>query len=186
MTRGRQQEITCQELANGCRLRVVAGDLTAMPLDAIVNAANSGLRGGGGIDGAIHRAGGPAILAECREVVARDGPLPTGRAVATGAGNLPARWVIHTVGPVYQGVPQDADLLASCYQSSLEVAVGLGCRSVGFPGISTGVYGYPVQLAAPVAVAAVRKFLQERNAPGEVVFCTFDAASTECYRHLVG
>ncbi len=185
MIRGRTQEITCQELANGCRLRVVAGDLTALSLDAIVNAANSGLRGGGGIDGAIHRAGGPTILAECQAVVARDGPLPTGRAVATGAGNLPARWVIHTVGPVYKATPQDAALLAACYRSSLEVALELGCRSVGFPGISTGVYGYPVSQAAPVAVATIRQFLLERNAPQEVVLCTFDAPSTECYRNLV-
>jgi O-acetyl-ADP-ribose deacetylase len=133
-------------------------------VDAIVNAANSALLGGGGVDGAIHRAGGPAILAECQQVRRTSWPdgLPTGEAVATSGGLLPARWVIHTVGPVY-GLSggDDARLLAACHRSSLEVARSLGARTVAFPAISCGVYGYPWDEAAPVAVAAVRAAIDE-------------------------
>ena len=139
-------------------VRLIEGDITAFPADAIVNAANSGLLGGGGVDGAIHRAGGPAILAECRRIRADllpDG-LPTGQAVATTAGNLPARWVIHTVGPVYRGSPDDPELLASAHRTSIALARELGARSIAFPAISTGVYGYPVELAAPIALAEAR------------------------------
>jgi O-acetyl-ADP-ribose deacetylase (regulator of RNase III) len=140
------------------RVEVVQGDITEQAVDAIVNAANSTLLGGGGVDGAIHRCGGPAILEECRAVRAEQHPdgLPTGRAVATTAGDLPARWVIHTVGPVYAAVDDPAELLASCHVESLRVADELGAKTVAFPAISTGVYGYPVEEAAPVAVAAVR------------------------------
>ena len=136
-------------------VRIVRGDLTRFPADALVNAANSGLLGGGGVDGAIHRAGGPDILAECRQLRASSLPdgLPTGHAVATTAGNLPARWVIHTVGPVYRGTARDAELLASAHRSSLAVAREIGARTVAFPAISTGIYGYPVQEAAPIALA---------------------------------
>lgn len=139
-------------------VRLVLGDITTFPADAIVNAANSGLLGGGGVDGAIHRAGGPQILAECRTLRATSLPqgLPPGRAVATTAGNLPARWVIHTVGPVYSGVPEDAAILAEAHRSCLAVARELGARSIAFPAISTGIYGYPVDQAAPIALAAVR------------------------------
>jgi O-acetyl-ADP-ribose deacetylase (regulator of RNase III) len=140
------------------RIEVVAGDITTQDVDAVVNAANSSLLGGGGVDGAIHRAGGPAILAACREVRAgewRDG-LPTGRAVATVAGALPARWVIHTVGPIYGTVDDPAGLLRSCHVESLRVADEVGARSVAFPAISCGVYGYPLVEAAPSAVDAVR------------------------------
>jgi O-acetyl-ADP-ribose deacetylase len=140
------------------RITVVEGDLTAEAVDAVVNAANSSLLGGGGVDGAIHRAGGPEILAACREL--RAGPLadglPTGQAVATTAGRMPARWVIHTVGPVYAHEDDPAALLASCHVESLRVADELGAATVAFPAISCGVYGYPVEEAAPVAVAAVR------------------------------
>ena len=139
-------------------VRLVEGDITALPADAIVNAANSGLLGGGGVDGAIHRAGGPAILAECRRIrtdLLPDG-LPTGQAVATTAGTLPARWVIHTVGPVYRGSPDDPELLASAHRTSITLARELGARSIAFPAISTGVYGYPVELAAPIALAEAR------------------------------
>jgi O-acetyl-ADP-ribose deacetylase (regulator of RNase III) len=133
------------------RVEVVQGDITEQAVDAIVNAANSTLLGGGGVDGAIHRCGGPAIRAKQHP----DG-LPTGRAVATTAGDLPARWVIHTVGPVYAAVDDPAELLASCHVESLRVADELGAKTVAFPAISTGVYGYPIEEAAPVAVAAVR------------------------------
>jgi O-acetyl-ADP-ribose deacetylase len=137
---------------------VAEGDLTTQHVDAIVNAANSTLLGGGGVDGAIHRAGGPSILAECRELrrTAYPDGLPTGRAVATGGGDLPVRWVIHTVGPVYAASADPASELASCHTESLRVADELGARTVAFPAISTGVFGYPIEEAAGVAVGAVR------------------------------
>jgi O-acetyl-ADP-ribose deacetylase (regulator of RNase III) len=140
------------------RILLVAGDLTEQRVDAIVNAANSSLLGGGGVDGAIHRRGGPAIVTECREIRRTRCPdgLPTGQAVATTAGELPARWVIHTVGPVYSAREDRSALLASCHSESLRVADELGARTVAFPAISTGVYGYPLELAAPVALRAVQ------------------------------
>lgn len=135
------------------------GDITEQAVDAVVNAANPSLMGGGGVDGAIHRRGGPAVLAECKEIRRTRYPdgLPTGRAVATTGGDLPAKWVIHTVGPVYSGSPRDPELLASCHTESLRVADELGAKTVAFPAISTGVYGYPLELAAPVAIRAVRE-----------------------------
>lgn len=140
-------------------ITLVQGDITHQQVDAVVNAANSSLLGGGGVDGAIHRRGGPAILAECRELRAsryQDG-LPTGQAVATTAGDLPARWVIHTVGPVYARSEDRSELLASCYRESLRVADELGAVTVAFPAVSAGVYGWPLDDAARIAVAAVHQ-----------------------------
>lgn len=140
------------------RIVLLEGDITEQHVDAIVNAANSTLLGGGGVDGAIHRRGGPAILEECREIRATEWPggLPTGRAVATTAGALPARWVIHTVGPVHSKREDRSALLRSCHAESLRIADELGAGTVAFPAISTGVYGYPVDEAATVAIEAVR------------------------------
>ncbi|MEU3163041.1 O-acetyl-ADP-ribose deacetylase [Streptosporangium sp. NPDC006930] len=140
------------------RITLVQGDITAQRVDAVVNAANSSLLGGGGVDGAIHRRGGPAILAACRELRAShygEG-LPTGQAVATVAGELPARWVIHTVGPVFSATENRSHLLASCYRESLRVADELGATSVAFPAISTGVYRWPIDDAARIAIGTVR------------------------------
>ncbi|HEX6359884.1 O-acetyl-ADP-ribose deacetylase [Actinophytocola sp.] len=139
-------------------IEIVRGDITQQEVDAVVNAANSSLLGGGGVDGAIHRKGGPEILAECRKLRAsRYGKgLPTGQAVATTAGNLPARWVIHTVGPVWSKSEERAHLLADCHRNSLAVAAELGARSIAFPAISTGVYRWPLESAAEIALAAVR------------------------------
>ena len=140
------------------RIVLLEGDITEQHVDAIVNAANSTLLGGGGVDGAIHRRGGPAILEECKKIRATEWPdgLPTGDAVATTGGALPARWVIHTVGPVYTNEQDPSALLASCHIESLRVADDLGAGTVAFPAISTGVYGYPLDKAAPVAIEAVR------------------------------
>jgi O-acetyl-ADP-ribose deacetylase len=139
------------------RIGLVHGDITEERVDAVVNAANSSLLGGGGVDGAIHRKGGAAILRACREIrrTAHPDGLPTGQAVATSAGDLPARWVIHTVGPVFSRSEDRSALLASCHTEALRVADELGATSVAFPAISTGVYGYPLELAAPVAIGAV-------------------------------
>jgi O-acetyl-ADP-ribose deacetylase (regulator of RNase III) len=140
-------------------VELVQGDITRQEVDAVVNAANSGLLGGGGVDGAIHRAGGPEILRECRELRRTRYPdgLPTGQAVATTAGNLPARWVIHTVGPVYAKREDRSHLLASAYRESLRVADELGARTVAFPAVSAGVYGWPLHDAARIAVTTVRE-----------------------------
>jgi O-acetyl-ADP-ribose deacetylase (regulator of RNase III) len=157
----------------GMRIRLVNGDITQQQVDAIVNAANSTLMGGGGVDGAIHRRGGPQILEECRRIRAERYPdgLPTGQAVATTAGNLPAKWVIHTVGPVYARSEDRSGKLARCHTESLRVADELGAKTVAFPAISTGVYGYPLERAAPVAVRAVRE--TDTNVE-EVRFVLFD------------
>lgn len=165
------------------RLELVQGDITQQTTDAIVNAANSGLRGGGGVDGAIHRAGGPRILEECRQI----GGCPTGEARITGAGNLPVRFVIHAVGPIYQGNPeQAAPLLASAYRSSLELASQHGVRSVAFPSISTGVYAYPVDQAARVALSTVIGYLAGHTDIELVRFVLFDQSTLAAYRQVLG
>jgi O-acetyl-ADP-ribose deacetylase len=152
------------------RIEFVQGDITKQDVDAIVNAANESLLGGGGVDGAIHRAGGPAILEECRRL----GGCATGNAKATTAGDLPARHVIHTVGPVWQGGDaNEDDLLASCHRRSLEVAAELGCRTVAFPAISTGVYRFPVERAARIALGTTREALEEHPQIEEVRFVLF-------------
>jgi O-acetyl-ADP-ribose deacetylase (regulator of RNase III) len=158
------------------RIQALQADITKLPVDAIVNAANSSLMGGGGVDGAIHRAGGPAILEECRRIVAKQGGCKTGEAVITTAGRLPAKFVIHTVGPVWNGGHRgEAEKLANCYRNSLQLAVENGCKTVAFPCISTGVYGYPIAAAAKVAVVAVKTFLDENLGLGKVVMVCFDA-----------
>ena len=164
---------------------LVEGDLTTQEVDAIVNAANSTLLGGGGVDGAIHRAGGPSILAECREIRRTTFPdgLPTGRAVATSGGNLPARWVIHTVGPVYAASADPAGELASCHTESLRVADELGARTVAFPAVSTGVFGYPVEEAAGVAIVAARGAETEVE---EVRFVLFGREAFEAFERALG
>ena len=145
---------------NAAVIELVSGDITRQEVEAIVNAANSGLMGGGGVDGAIHRAGGPAILEECKAIVARQGGCPTGEAVITGGGKLKARYVIHAVGPRYGRNPaKEAELLKSAHRESIRLAAENRCTSVAFPAISTGAYGYPIEEAAPVALRAVRDAL---------------------------
>ena len=171
----------------GRTIRLSQGDITKEATDAIVNAANSSLLGGGGVDGAIHRAGGSAILEECKAIRARQGECPTGEAVITGGGKLTARHVIHTVGPVWHGGGrQEADLLAACYRNSLRLAVENQLRSVAFPSISTGAYRYPVAQAAAVALQTVTQFLEEQgDAPDEVRFVLFDQATYDAYAHAL-
>lgn len=166
------------------RIVLVRGDITEQRVDAVVNAANASLLGGGGVDGAIHRRGGPAILEECRRIRRERYPegLPTGAAVPTTAGNLPARWVIHTVGPVYSRSEDRSHLLASCHTESLRVADELGARTVAFPAISTGVYGYPLELAAPVAIGAVRDADTQVE---EVRFVLFDAEAHRAFERAL-
>ncbi|HEY54674.1 MAG TPA: O-acetyl-ADP-ribose deacetylase [Dehalococcoidia bacterium] len=173
------QEVT----VNQARLAIIQGDITRQATEAIVNAANSGLMGGGGVDGAIHRAGGTAILEECKRIVARQGRLPTGKAVITTGGNLPARYVIHTVGPIWQGGNKgEAALLESAYRESLKLAAAKKLASVSFPSISTGAYGYPLAEAARVAIKTVASFLKESaGSLKEVVFVLFDSRSYEAY-----
>jgi len=173
---------------NQTKLSIIQGDITKQATDAIVNAANPSLMGGGGVDGAIHRAGGPAILEECRQIVSRQGQLPTGKAVITTGGNLKARFVIHTVGPVWHGGNKgEPELLASAYQESLKVAAENNLSSISFPSISTGAYGYPVAEAAKVAIRTVASFLKEQSTPiKEVVFVLFDSTTFENYSSVIG
>ena len=168
---------------NQAKLRIIQGDITKQDTDAIVNAANSSLMGGGGVDGAIHRAGGPAILEECKPIVARQGHQPTGKAVMTTGGNLKARHVIHTVGPIwYGGDKGEPELLACAYQESLKLAMGNQLSSISFPSISTGAYGYPVAKASRLAMGVVIASLRQSvTSVREVVFVLFDSQTFRAY-----
>jgi O-acetyl-ADP-ribose deacetylase (regulator of RNase III) len=172
--------------SSAARLRIVQGDITKLDTTAIVNAANSSLLGGGGVDGAIHRAGGPQILDECRQIRARQGGCQVGEAVLTSGGRLPARYVIHTVGPVWNGGHKnEPELLARCYRNSLRLAADKNLESVAFPGISTGIYHYPKAEAAALAVREVQQWLAAHEWPREVVLVAFDAESKQLYEQEV-
>lgn len=168
---------------NSSTISIIKGDITQQETDAIVNAANSSLMGGGGVDGAIHRAGGPAILEECKAIVAKQGRLPAGQAVITGGGRLKTRYVIHTVGPIWHGGNHgEPETLASAYRKSLELAATNGLKSISFPSISTGAYGYPLDKAADVAVKTVIDFLKNDGSIKEVVFVLFNEEAYQAYR----
>lgn len=170
------------KIINQAKLSITKGDITQQTTDAIVNAANSSLMGGGGVDGAIHRAGGPAILEECKQIVSRQGRLPTGQAVITTAGNMKAKHVVHTVGPIWHGGSQkEAELLASAYQESLKLAAENHLNSISFPSISTGAYGYPLDEASHIAINAVASFLSKTTSIKEVVFVLFDSRTYDAY-----
>lgn len=168
------------------RIELIKGDITKLETDAIVNAANSSLMGGGGVDGAIHRAGGPAILEECRKIIARQGNCKTGEVVITTGGLLPAKFVIHTVGPVWNGGNKnEAEKLAACYSNSLTLAVENHIKLIAFPNISTGIYGYPKPQAAHIAVETVRRFLEISSVPAKVYFVCFDEENYGLYKKLL-
>ncbi|MFZ2037982.1 MAG: O-acetyl-ADP-ribose deacetylase [Dehalococcoidales bacterium] len=174
-------------IINQTKLTHVQGDITKQTTDAIVNAANSSLMGGGGVDGAIHRAGGLTILEQCRQIVAKQGRLPPGKAVITSGGNSPAKFVIHTVGPYWQGgTSNEAKVLASCYKESLKIAEVKKVSSISFPSISTGAFRYPLEQAAKVALEAVISFLKEEaRTLKEVRFVLFDAGTFGVYQKML-
>ncbi len=164
---------------SAARIEIVSGDITKLAVDAIVNAANESLLGGGGVDGAIHRAAGPELLAECRTL----GGCPTGEARMTGGYRLPAKHVIHTVGPMWRGGGRGEEaMLAACYRRSLELAADHGLESIAFPAISTGIYGYPPEQAARIAVAAIGETLEGRDRPRRVILCCFSEESAAVLR----
>jgi O-acetyl-ADP-ribose deacetylase (regulator of RNase III) len=167
-------------------IEVIKGDITKVKVDAIVNAANSSLLGGGGVDGAIHRAGGKAILEECISIRNKQGGCKTGEAVITTAGNLPAKFVIHTVGPVWSGGKNNEDkLLASCYSNSLKLAIQYQLQSIAFPNISTGIYHFPKIEASKIAIATVKTFLKENTDITKVIFVCFDDENYNLYRNIL-
>jgi len=168
------------------RIKLIKGDITKIDTDAIVNAANSSLLGGGGVDGAIHRAGGKLILEECAAIRNRQGGCDTGEAVITTAGNLPAKYVIHTVGPVWNGDKAEKEqLLANCYHNSLQLAVDNSIQTIAFPNISTGIYHFPKDKAAKIAVETVTGFLRQNDSIAEVNFVCFDDENYELYDQLL-
>ncbi len=166
---------------NGVTLALLRGNIVEVQVDAIVNAANSGLRGGGGVDGAIHRAGGPLIMEECRKI----GGCPTGSAVATTAGRLPAKYVFHAVGPIYRGSQNDGLLLASAYQSCLDLAEQHQVKSIAFPSLSTGIYGYPLQLAAPIALRTIIEHIQKPTSLQQVLMVLFGESSYSAHEQAL-
>lgn len=167
-------------------IRLVQGDITTIKADAIVNAANTSLMGGGGVDGAIHRKGGPAILEDCKKIVARQGGCPTGEAVMTTGGKLPAKYVIHTVGPVWNGGGRNEKmLLANCYNNSLLLAEKHNIKTIAFPNISTGIYRFPKEEAATIAVGTVQQFAGEHQSIDEVIFVCFDEENYAIYNQLI-
>lgn len=168
------------------KIFLIQGDITKQEVDAIVNAANSSLMGGGGVDGAIHRAGGPAILEDCRKIIAKQGSCKTGEAVITTGGNLPAKFVIHTVGPVWNnGKSNEAEKLANCYRNSLSLAVENNVQSIAFPNISTGIYGYPKREAAKIAIKTVSEFIQTNPSIQKVYFVCFDEENYSIYQAIL-
>ena len=168
------------------RIELIKGDITKLKVDAIVNAANSSLMGGGGVDGAIHRAGGPAILEECRKIVARQGSCPTGKAVITTGGRLPAKFVIHTVGPFWNGGKyNETEKLCDCYRNSLSLAIENKITTIAFPNISTGIFGYPKKEAATVAIRSVSDFLEGNSFINKISFVCFDDENYRIYYNLL-
>ncbi|HYH16381.1 MAG TPA: O-acetyl-ADP-ribose deacetylase [Flavisolibacter sp.] len=168
------------------KIEVLQGDITKVAADAIVNAANTSLLGGGGVDGAIHRAGGPAILEACRKIIAKQGGCKTGEAVITTAGKLPAQYVIHTVGPVWNGGKnEEREKLASCYRNVLQLATHYQCKTIAFPNISTGIYRFPKEEAASIAINTVRKTLEQESTIEQVLFVCFDSENYNLYRNLL-
>jgi len=168
------------------RIEILRGDITKISVDVIVNAANNSLLGGGGVDGAIHKAGGPKILEECKKIRDMQGGCETGEAVITTAGNLPARYVVHTVGPIwYGGIKGEEEKLRNCYRNSLKLAVENGAKSIAFPNISTGVYRYPKQKAAEIAFDEVMRFLHNDEKIEKVIFVCYDRENYELYEKLM-
>lgn len=174
-------------LVGKAKVRILQGDLTDQDTDAIVNAANSSLMGGGGVDGAIHRRGGPKILEECKRIRAKEWPagLPTGKAAITSGGNLKAKYVIHTVGPIWRGGGEgEPELLADAYRNSLELAVSKGLRTISFPSISTGAFGYPIEMASQIALSTTKDFLKKVDDIDMVIFVLFSKTDFEVYQRV--
>jgi O-acetyl-ADP-ribose deacetylase (regulator of RNase III) len=175
------------KITRDSRIEVIKGDITKQKVDAIVNAANNSLLGGGGVDGAIHKAGGEAILEECIQIRNRQGGCPTGEAVITTGGNLPARYVIHTVGPIWQGGTKgEPEKLRNAYRNSLKLCVENNIQSVAFPNISTGVYGYPKELAAQIAIEEICCFLEANKTIKKIIFVCFDSENYVLYQKILG
>jgi len=166
---------------NGVTLALIRGNIVEVHADAIVNAANSGLRGGGGVDGAIHRAGGPSIMEECRKI----GGCPTGKAVVTTAGRLPAKYIFHAVGPIYSGGTDDERLLASAYQSCLNLAEQHQVKSISFPSLSTGIYGYPLELAAPIALRTIIEHIKKPTCLQQVLMVLFGESAYKVHERVL-